>query len=82
MITSWLPKQYREYLSLGAEIALSLSVPIILGSYADGYVGSEPFGVIIGALIGILLFFLRILRLIKDPGVDKRTTEQADKQHK
>jgi F0F1-type ATP synthase assembly protein I len=82
MITSWLPKQYREYLSLGAEIALSLSVPIILGSYADGYVDSEPFGVIIGALIGILLFFLRILRLIKDPGVDKRTTEQADKQHK
>lgn len=82
MITSWLPKQYREYLSLGTEIALSLSVPIILGCYADGYVDSKPFGVIIGALIGILLFFLRILRLIKDPGVDKRTTELADKQHK
>ena len=82
MIISWLPKQCREYLSLGTEIALSLSVPIILGSYADGYVDSKPFGVIIGALIGILLFFLRILRLIKNSGVDKRTTEQADKQHK
>ena len=82
MIISWLPKQYREYLSLGTEIALSLSVPIILGSYADGYIDSKPFGVIIGALIGILLFFLRILRLIKNSGVDKRKTEQADKQHK
>lgn len=82
MITSWLPKQYRAYLSLGTEIALSLSLPIILGSYADGYLDSDPLGVLIGALIGILLFFFRILRVIKDPSVDKSTTELANEQQK
>ena len=65
MISNWLPKQYRTYLSLGSEIALLLSLPIILGSYADGYVEVKAFGVIIGALIGIILFFFRIFRLIK-----------------
>ncbi len=71
MISNWLTKPYRTYLSLGSEIALILSLPIILGSYIDGYFEVKPFGLISGALLGIILFFFRIFRLLKNPTFDK-----------
>ena len=79
MISKWLSAPYRAYLSLGTEIALSLSLPIILGSYVDGYFGIKPIGILSGVILGLILFFFRIVCLLKDPGLDGRDSERGDK---
>ena len=50
-------KALSHLLSLGSEIALLLSLPIILGSYIDEYFEFKALGLISGALLGIILFF-------------------------
>lgn len=58
-------EEYARYLSLGSEIAASLLIPIGLGYGVDFFVGTSPFGVLIGALVGIIIFFLIIMRISK-----------------
>tara|TARA_B100000575_G_C22732625_1_gene439055 strand:- start:132 stop:347 length:216 start_codon:yes stop_codon:yes gene_type:complete len=58
-----LPKKYMEYLGLGAEIAGSLLVPILLGFVLDRYFNITPIGILSGSLLGLILFFLMILRI-------------------
>ena len=79
MISKWLSAPYRAYLSLGTEIALSLSLPIILGSYVDGYFGIKPIGILSGVILGLILFFFRIVSLLKDPALDGRDNKRGDK---
>tara|TARA_Y100001935_G_scaffold251458_1_gene253447 strand:- start:80456 stop:80641 length:186 start_codon:yes stop_codon:yes gene_type:complete len=52
-----------EYLGLGAEIAGSLLVPILLGFVLDRYFNITPIGILSGSLLGLILFFLMILRI-------------------
>ena len=78
MISNWLTKPYRTYLSLGSEIALLLSLPIILGSYIDEYYEVKALGLISGALLGIILFFFRILRLLKNLKLDGEINESGN----
>tara|TARA_A100001015_G_scaffold57362_1_gene63105 strand:+ start:399 stop:638 length:240 start_codon:yes stop_codon:yes gene_type:complete len=79
VISKWLPKPYRVYLSFGIEIALLLSLPIIIGSFVDGYFGIKPIGILSGVTLGIILFFFRIVSLLKDPALDRRDSKQGDK---
>ena len=78
MISNWLSKPYRTYLSLGSEIALLLSLPIILGSYIDEYFEVKTLGLISGALLGIILFFFRIFRLLKNLKLDGKINEPGN----
>ena len=79
MISKWLSAPYRAYLSLGTEIALLLSLPIIIGSFVDRYFDIKPIGILSGVILGLILFFFRIVRLLKDPGLDGRDSERGDK---
>ena len=78
MISNWLTKPYRTYLSLGSEIALLLSLPIILGSYIDEYFEVKALGLISGVLLGIILFFFRIFRLLKNLKLDGKINESGN----
>ena len=78
MISNWLTKPYRTYLSLGSEIALLLSLPIILGSYIDEHFEVKALGLISGALLGIILFFFRIFRLLKNLKLDGKINESGN----
>ena len=78
MISNWLTKPYRTYLSLGSEIALLLSLPIIFGSYIDEYFEFKALGLISGALLGIILFFFRIFRLLKNLTLDEKINESGN----
>ena len=78
MISNWLSKPYRTYLSLGSEIALLLSLPIILGSYIDEYFEGKTLGLISGALLGIILFFFRIFRLLKNLKLDGKINKSGN----
>ena len=78
MISNWLTKPYRAYLSLGFEIALLLSLPIIIGSYVDEYFEVKALGLISGALLGIILFFFRIFRLLKNLKLDGKINKSGN----
>ena len=79
MISKWLSKPYRVYLSFGTEIALLLSLPIIIGSFIDKYFDIKPIGILSGVILGLILFFFRIVSLLKDPTLDGRDSKRGDK---
>lgn len=58
-------EEYARYLGLGSEIAASLLIPIGLGYGVDYFLGTSPYGVLIGSVIGIAVFFLIIMRISK-----------------
>lgn len=55
-----------KYLGLGAEITGSLVIPILLGFWIDNYFDISPFGILIGATLGMILFFVMILKISKE----------------
>ncbi|MEX2435194.1 MAG: AtpZ/AtpI family protein [Balneolaceae bacterium] len=61
-------KKYAEYLSLGTEIALSVSVPILVGYWIDQMFEFSPVFTLIGVLLGIVLIILIFMRLIRKTG--------------
>ncbi|MEP1150163.1 MAG: AtpZ/AtpI family protein [Balneola sp.] len=61
-----LPEEYAKYLGLGAEIAVLLVVPIISGYLIDNYFNVEPIGVITGSIIGLIGFFILVLKLARE----------------
>jgi len=58
-----LPRKYREYLGLGVEIAASLLLPMIGGFYVDQFFNSSPIGILVGVVVGLILFFLITIRI-------------------
>ncbi|MBO6570861.1 AtpZ/AtpI family protein [bacterium] len=63
-----LPEEYREHLNLGAEIAFTLLIPIGVGYVLDKYLETSPYGMLIGAGLGIILFFNLVFKLAKNEG--------------
>ena len=68
-----LPKEYAKYLALGAEIAASLLIPIGLGYIADKFLDTSPYGILLGAVTGIVLFFILIFKIAQNNEDDKKT---------
>lgn len=60
--------QYGEYIALGAQIAGSMVIPVVIGIYADNYWQSSPWGVIIGALLGFGSMISIVLRVAAKAG--------------
>lgn len=65
-----LPEEYAKYLALGAEIAAALLIPIGLGYLLDSLLNTSPYGILLGAVVGISLFFLLIFKIAKNMGND------------
>lgn len=63
-----LPEEYAKYLGLGAEIAASLIIPISLGYLVDIFLNTSPYGVLIGAVLGIGIFFILIFKIAQNFG--------------
>ncbi|XWN37957.1 MAG: AtpZ/AtpI family protein [Balneola sp.] len=63
-----LPEEYAKYLALGAEIAATLLIPIGLGYLADKFLNSSPYGILIGAISGIFIFFILIFKIANSNG--------------
>lgn len=72
MINNLIPKKYREYLGLGAEIAFTLTVPMLLGYFADRYFEISPWGILSGILLGMVLFILMMMRIARKLGNDRK----------
>ena len=63
-----LPEEYAKYLGLGAEIAASLIIPTSLGYLVDIFLNTSPYGVLIGAVLGIGIFFTLIFKIAQNFG--------------
>ncbi|WP_069132446.1 AtpZ/AtpI family protein [Rhodohalobacter halophilus] len=61
-------KKYLEYLSLGGEIAVSFSLPILIGYFMDVRFETSPWGVLGGVAVGMFLMIGMFIRLIKNVG--------------
>lgn len=61
-----LKNEIARYIGLGAEITGSLVIPILLGYWIDSYFNISPFGVLTGAALGMILFFVMILKISKE----------------
>lgn len=55
--------KYNEYLSLGAEIAAAMIVPLLVGTYIDKHYNTKPWGSLIGVLFGFLGVFNAIYKI-------------------
>jgi len=55
-----------KYLSLGTEIAVGLSAPIIAGYWIDEYANSSPWFTLLGITIGITTMIYMLIRLSSD----------------
>ncbi len=69
---------YGQYITLGAQIAASMIVPVIIGIYVDNRWNLSPWGVIIGALLGFGGLISIVLKLASKTG----KIEYRDKSNK
>lgn len=53
-----------RYLGLGAEIMVTLAGPIALGVLVDRYFDTAPVGTLSGVVLGLVLFFMMMFRLV------------------
>jgi ATP synthase protein I len=72
-----LPEEYTKYLGLGAEIAAAIVIPIGLGYLVDALADTSPYGVLIGAISGMGLFFTMIFKIAREFG--KEESEKSRK---
>ncbi len=56
-----------SYVGLGMEIAVPLLVGVLLGRWLDGRLGTEPWILLAGALLGIAAGFIGFLRTVLPP---------------
>ena len=59
---NWL-SEYAEYISLGAEIAGVIAVPVFLGYGLDYYFETSPWLLLAGCLVGMVNFFILIFNV-------------------
>lgn len=55
--------EYAPYLSLGAEIAAGITVPILAGWWLDGWLDTSPWLLLAGCVVGIVNIFVLIFQL-------------------
>ena len=57
--------KYAEYLSLGLEIAVGMTLPILAGYWLDGHFNTSPWLLLTGCIVGMVNIFIVIFRLSK-----------------
>lgn len=53
-------KDLAKALSLGGEIALSITIPILIGLWLDKKFSLQPIGIILGIVFGLSFAFYRL----------------------
>jgi F0F1-type ATP synthase assembly protein I len=55
--------KYAELMGLGIEIAASMVLPVVVGIYIDHRFETTPWGVLIGAFVGMLSMALKLYKV-------------------
>ena len=59
-------KKYLEYITLGGEIAVAFTAPILVGFWMDSSFNTTPWALLSGILLGLCLMLIIFLRIIRD----------------
>ena len=70
---------YAKYSAIGIEFAVAAIVGVVGGSYADSYFGSAPWGVFLGAILGLASGFYRLVTVLKESS--SRHEQQNDRKN-
>jgi F0F1-type ATP synthase assembly protein I len=57
---------YAKYSAIGLEFAVAAIVGIVGGSYIDSHFGTGPWGVFLGAILGLASGFYRLVTVLKE----------------
>ncbi len=55
--------KYAELMGLGIEMAASMVLPVVVGIYIDHRFESTPWGVLVGALLGMVSMALKLYKV-------------------
>lgn len=64
------------YLGLGIEIMISMVFFVLLGHYADGWLGTAPWLLIVGAFLGLVATGVTLWRTVKDMDARAKARKQ------
>ncbi len=65
------------YLGLGLQIAFSMALFVGLGYAADRWLGSSPWGILVGATLGMVGVFALVVRLAKEADARRREEKRG-----
>ena len=68
-------KELARYVTL-SQVGLEMVVPIVVGLVVDRYLGSTPWGVVIGATLGLCGGFVHLVHLLNK--MDSKDSSQSD----
>jgi F0F1-type ATP synthase assembly protein I len=57
---------YAKYSAIGLEFAVAAIVGVVGGNYIDSRFGTGPWGVFIGAILGLASGFYRLITVLKE----------------
>ena len=70
-------KELARYVTLG-QVGLEMVVPIVVGLVVDRYLGSTPWGVVIGAALGLCGGFVHLVHLLNK--MDSKDSSRSDQE--
>jgi F0F1-type ATP synthase assembly protein I len=70
--------KYAELMGLGIEIAVSMALPLLIGIYIDHRFESTPWGVLGGALLGMVSMSLKLYKVAVSSDTRKRKPPKPD----
>lgn len=71
-------KVYAQFGAVGIELALSVVIGLLAGQWADGKLGTEPIGTIIGLILGVIAGFRSLIRLARKASSDLSNDSNDD----
>lgn len=66
------------YLTIGIQLAGTMLVYVIGGYFVDRWMDTEPVFLIVGAVVGMIAFFIQIVRLTRDLNEKSRKAKGGD----
>lgn len=71
------PRELGFYFAL-AQVGMEMVVPIGLGAVLDYYVGTKPWGIIIGAVAGLVLGFMHLIIMLNQRNQTDSSKKEDD----
>lgn len=68
------------YLGLGFQLAGTVLFYVVLGYLADRWLGTEPWLLIAGAVLGMVAFFVELVRLVRR--LNEESARQAEERRR
>ncbi len=70
---------YGKYSTIGLEFAVAAIVGVVGGNYIDSHFGTTPWGVFIGAILGLASGFYRLVIVLQE--ISARREQQDDRKN-